>query len=59
MSPLGLILIIILIVVLAGGVGGPYLGAPWQPGYGWGHSANGLIVFVLIVVVILWAMGRM
>jgi hypothetical protein len=59
MSPLALVLVIILVVVLLGGVGGPYLGAPWQPGYGYGHSVNGLVVVVLIVVIILWAMGRM
>jgi hypothetical protein len=59
MSPLALVLVIVLVVILLGGVGGPYLGAPWQPGYGWGNSANGVIVLVLIVVIILWAMGRM
>jgi hypothetical protein len=60
MSPLALVLVIILIVVLLGGVGPMfYQGAPWRPGYGFGGSVNGLIVLVLLVVIILWAMGRM
>jgi hypothetical protein len=60
MSPLALVLVIILIVVLLGGVGPMfYQGAPWRPGYGFGGSVNGLIVLILIVVIILWAMGRM
>jgi hypothetical protein len=60
MSPLGLILIVILVIVLLGGVGPMfYQGAPWRPGYGLGPSVNGLVVLVLIVVLILWAMGRM
>ncbi len=59
MSPLALVLVIILILILLGGVGGPYLGAPWQPGYGWGHSLNGVVVLVLIVILIFWVMGRM
>jgi hypothetical protein len=60
MSPLALVLIIILIVVLLGGVGPMfYQGAPWRPGYGFGGSVNGLVVLILIVVIILWAMGRM
>jgi hypothetical protein len=60
MSPLALVLVIILIVVLLGGVGPMfYQGAPWRPGYGFGGSVNGLIVLILLVVIILWAMGRM
>jgi hypothetical protein len=60
MSPLALVLVIILIVVLLGGVGPMfYQGAPWRPGYGFGGSVNGLIVLILLVVITLWAMGRM
>jgi hypothetical protein len=60
MSPLALVLVIILIIVLLGGVGPMfYQGAPWRPGYGFGGGVNGLIVLVLLVVIILWAMGKM
>jgi hypothetical protein len=58
MSPLGLILIIILIVVLFGGGLGPRIGAPWQYGYGFGNQSIGILGVILIVILILWAMGR-
>jgi hypothetical protein len=58
MSPLGLILIVVLIVVLLGGVGPTfYSGAPWGPGYGLGNRGIGLLGIILIVVVILWVAG--
>jgi hypothetical protein len=57
-SPLGLILIVILIVVLLGGVGPVfYQGAPWQPGYGLGNRGIGLLGAILIIILILWVMG--
>ena len=40
---IGTILIIILVIVLLGGVGGPYLNSGWQPGYGYGWYGNGCI----------------
>jgi hypothetical protein len=59
-SPLGVILVVILVIVLLGGAG-PYFyqGAPWRPGYGLGGSLNGVLGLVLIVVVVLWLMGRL
>jgi Protein of unknown function (DUF3309) len=59
MSILGLVLVVVLLLILFGGVGGPYLGAPWQNGYGFGHNANGLLG-VLVVILLVWLlMGRM
>lgn len=56
MSLLGLILLIFLILILVGGVG------PWNigggPGYGVGHSLNGIVGLVLVIVLILFLLGR-
>jgi hypothetical protein len=57
MSPLGLILIVVLIALLAGGgygyrTGGWYVGPPY--GYGFG-----LVGIVLIVLVVLLLTGRL
>jgi hypothetical protein len=60
MSTLGLILLIVLIVILLGGVGPHfYPGAPWQPGYGFGWGANGLLTILLIIIVVLLLTGRL
>jgi hypothetical protein len=57
-SPLGIVLVVILILVLLGGVGPHfYTGAPWQPGYGFGNRGIGVIGVILIVILILWLMG--
>jgi hypothetical protein len=53
-----LVVIIILIIVLLGGIGGPYVGAPWQYGYGFNHGGIGVIGIILIVLVVLLLMGR-
>ena len=59
MSPIGLILLVILILILVGGVGPHfYSSAPWGPGYGFGNGGIGVIGVILIIVLILWAMGR-
>ena len=58
MSPLGIVLLVILILVLFGGVGGPRIGAPWQYGYGFGNGGIGVVGVILIVILILWATGR-
>jgi Protein of unknown function (DUF3309) len=59
MSPLGLILIVILVIVLLGGIGPHfYTGAPWRPGYGFGNGGIGVVGVVLIIVLILWLMDR-
>jgi hypothetical protein len=56
---IGLILLIILILILVGGVGGPYVGAPWQYGYNFGHGGIGLIGVILIILVIWLLVGRL
>lgn len=56
---LGLILLIILIVILLGGVGGPYVGAPWPHGYGLGNPGIGLLGVLLIVLIVLLVTGRL
>ena len=59
MSPLGLILLIILIVVLLGGIGPHfYSGAPWRPGYGWGTPGIGIVGILLIILIVLLLSGR-
>jgi Protein of unknown function (DUF3309) len=58
-SVLGLILVIFLVVILLGGVGGPYVRAPWTYGYGYGHSGIGLLGVLLIILIILMLSGRM
>jgi hypothetical protein len=56
---MGLILLIILVPLLFGGLGGPYIGAPWGPGYGLGHGGTGILGVVLIVILILVVTGRL
>jgi Protein of unknown function (DUF3309) len=59
MSPLGLILVVILVIILLGGIGPHfYQGAPWRPGYGLGNGGIGIVGVVLIIVLILWLMDR-
>ena len=58
MSLLGIVLIVILILVLLGGVGGPYISPNWQYGYGGGHYGIGIVGVILIVILILVLMGR-
>lgn len=58
MSVVGLVLLIVLIIILLGGVGGPYVGAPWTYGYGYGHAPIGILGVLLIVLLIWVVMGR-
>jgi hypothetical protein len=51
---IGLILVIILIIFLAGGFSGRFGGY----GYGYGHGGVGLIGIVVIVLIVLLLMGR-
>ena len=55
---IGLILVIILIIILIGGIGGPYVGAPWPYGYGFHHGGVGVIGLILIILVVLMLLGR-
>jgi hypothetical protein len=60
MSPLGIIILVILIIVLLGGIGPHfYQGVPWRSGYGYGTGGIGVIGIILIIVVILLLSGRM
>ncbi len=51
---IGLILVILLIIFLAGGFSGRFGGY----GYGYGHGGVGLIGTILIIVVALMVLGR-
>jgi hypothetical protein len=54
MSPLGLILVILLVIFLLGGFSGRFGGY----GYGYGHGGVGVIGVILIVIVVLMLLGR-
>ena len=56
---IGTILIIIVVLILLGGVGGPYVNPGWQPGYGMGWYGNGGIGLVLLILIILFFVGRL
>ena len=58
MSTLGVILVGILVVILLGGLGAPYVNPGWQRGYGAGNAGIGVIGVILIVVLILVLSGR-
>jgi hypothetical protein len=58
MSIVGLILVVLLILILFGAVGGPYVGAPWTMGYGYHYGGIGVIGVILIIVLILALTGR-
>lgn len=53
---IGVILIIVLIVILAGGGLGPWPNGPY---WGTGLAGGGILVTVLIVVLILVLLGRL
>jgi len=55
---MGLILVILLILILLGGVGGPLLGAPWPHAYGFGNGGVSVIGLVLVILVVLLLLGR-
>jgi Protein of unknown function (DUF3309) len=54
MSPLGLILLIVLVIFLLGGFSGRFGGY----GYGYGQSGIGIIGIIVIVIVVLMLLGR-
>ena len=51
------VLVVLLILFLLGGIGGPYLHSGWQPGYGLGWYGNGGIGLVLIILILLILFG--
>jgi hypothetical protein len=52
-SPLGLVVVIVLILVLLGAAGPHfYHSAPWGPGYGFGNGGISLLGILLVVVLI-------
>ena len=53
---IGTILVILLVIILLGGIGGPSWG--WQPGYGAGWYGNGGIGLILLIVLVLVVLGR-
>jgi hypothetical protein len=55
---IGWILVIVLIVLLIGGVGGPYVNTTWPHGYGLGWPGNSALGVVLIILLILVLLGR-
>lgn len=55
MSPLGIVLIIIFVIFLAGGFTG-HLGGY---GYGYGHGGVGAVGIIVIILVVLVLMGRL
>ena len=59
MSPLGIVLVIILILLLFGGIGPHfYSGLPYRAGYGYGYGGIGVVGAILIIVLIAALMGR-
>ena len=54
---LSIVLIVILILLLVGGLGGPYVNPGWRQGYGAGWYGNGIIGVLLIVVLVLLLVG--
>ncbi len=54
MSPLGLVLVIVLVLLVVGGLPQwPYARA------GWGYGPSGLLGVILIIVVVLLLLGRL
>lgn len=47
-----LLILVILVVLLVGGL------PAWPYSAGWGYGPSGIIVLILVVVIVLWAMGR-
>ena len=55
---IGTILVILLVIILLGGLGGPYINPGWHAGYGAGWYGNGGIGLILLIVIILVVLGR-
>ena len=57
MSPLGVVLLVVLVLVLFGGIGGPRFGVPL--GYGAGYYGIGGVGLVLVILIVLLLVGRL
>jgi hypothetical protein len=57
LSPIAIVVLIVLVLILVGGLGGPYVGMPWRTGYGVGYGGMGVVGLILIVVLILLLTG--
>jgi hypothetical protein len=51
------VLLVILILILLGGVGGPYIGARWPVGYGAGYGGMGIVGILLVVLLVMMIIG--
>jgi hypothetical protein len=58
MSTIGIVLVVILILVLLGGIGGPYVHTGIPLGYGGGIGGISVVGVILIIVLILALNGR-
>lgn len=56
---IGAILLIILVIFLLGGFGGPSIGAPWAYGYGAGNWGVGIPGIIIVILLILLVTGRL
>lgn len=56
-SPLGIVLLVILLLILFGGLAGPRVNPSWQYGYGYGNGGVGFLGAVLVIFLILWLLG--
>ena len=56
-SPIGIIVLVILVIALLGGVAGPRVNPNWQYGYGYGNGGLGILGVVLVIFLILWLLG--
>jgi hypothetical protein len=59
MSPLGILVLVLVVLFLLGGLGGHYISSGIAYGYGWGNGGIGLLGIVLIIVVVLLFTGRL
>lgn len=56
-SPIGIIVLVILVIALLGGVAGPRVNPGWQYGYGYGGFGVGGLGGILVIFLILWLLG--
>jgi Protein of unknown function (DUF3309) len=55
MSPLGIVIVIILIIILVGGL--PTW--PYMSGYNYGYYPSGIVGVILLIIIILLLTGRL